>query len=167
MKGCCFTGHRPEKMPFTFNEDNPKFQILRMSLLTLIERAALNGYDTFYNGGARGFDIVAAEIVLSLRKKYDIRLVMALPYRAQAVKFPRDWHKRYDRILAEADEVVYVNEHYSPSCFQERNVYMVDRSDLVIACYCGESGGTVNTIRYASRKGKKVYNVLDPMISKQ
>ena len=31
----------------------------------------------------------------------------------------------------------------------KRNRYMVDHADLIIACYDGKSGGTLNTLRYA------------------
>ena len=38
---------------------------------------------------------------------------------------------------------------------------MVDRSNLVIAVFNGERGGTKNTIDYASSKGICVVNVLE------
>ena len=37
-----------------------------------------------------------------------------------------------------------------------RNRYMVDRSSLLLACFDGQSGGTMNTILYAQRRGVKV-----------
>ena len=37
-----------------------------------------------------------------------------------------------------------------------RNRYMVDRSSLLLACFDGQTGGTMNTILYAQRSGLKV-----------
>lgn len=77
--------------------------------------------------------------------------------------------EEYKMMLATADEVVYVDtvEGYIPRGMkpeevgkhsnikmQLRNVYMVDRSELLIAVYNGSKrGGTFNCITYA--KGKK------------
>ena len=36
-----------------------------------------------------------------------------------------------------------------------RNRYMVDRSSLLLACFDGRPGGTMNTILYAERSGLK------------
>ena len=40
------------------------------------------------------------------------------------------------------------------------NVWMVDRSNLIIAVFNGQKSGTKNTLDYAKRKGVKVVNVL-------
>lgn len=77
--------------------------------------------------------------------------------------------EEYKNMLVTADEVVYVDtvEGYIPRGMkpsevgrhsnikmQLRNIYMVDRSELVIAVYNGVAkGGTFNCITYA--KGKK------------
>ena len=37
-----------------------------------------------------------------------------------------------------------------------RNRYMVDRASLLLACFDGRPGGTMNTILYAERSGVKV-----------
>ncbi|MCQ2287252.1 MAG: hypothetical protein MJZ76_10350, partial [Bacteroidales bacterium] len=50
----------------------------------------------------------------------------------------------------------FSTDSYSKSCFQVRNKWMVDRSNLVIAVYNGESGGTRNTIKYAEKHGIKI-----------
>ena len=46
---------------------------------------------------------------------------------------------------------------------QKRNMYMVDRADLVLAIWNGEEkGGTWNTIRYARKKEKALqYSMLN------
>ena len=38
----------------------------------------------------------------------------------------------------------------------QRNRYMVDRASLLVACFDGRPGGTMNTILYAQRSGVQV-----------
>ena len=151
---CCFTGHRPEKL--TVDDD-----IVIAALEKQIRAAVADGFVTFISGMARGTDIWAAEIVLQLKKEgHPIHLIAACPFDGFEDKWESDWQRRYKKILKKADLVKYVCEHYSRSCFQIRNEWMVDRSARVIAVYNGEAGGTRNTINYATRKGVSVVNVL-------
>ena len=109
---------------------------------------------------AMGFDIIAAETVLSLKRaKPDAKLVCAIPFKAQAEAFTEDWAKRYFDILKIADEVIYICESYNRGCYFKRNRYMVDNSDVVITWFDGHKGGTANTIDYAMRKGRKIINL--------
>ena len=68
---------------------------------------------------------------------------------------------KFNRILRKADIVKEINDHYFPGCYQVRNQWMVDRSNLVIAVFNGKRGGTKNTIDYADGKGICVVNVLE------
>ena len=143
---CCFTGHRPEKLYLTEKE------IVKM-LEEQIKKAIEDGYVTFITGMARGIDIYAGEIVLKLRKKNkDLHLVCALPFDGFETRWSPDWQKRYNKILKKADIVKCISQNYHPRCFQDRNEWMVDRSNLIIAAYNGEPGGTRNTINYAKEK---------------
>ena len=54
-------------------------------------------------------------------------------------------------IRAAADLERTISPVYSKAAYQKRNVWMVDHSALVIAVFNGESGGTLNTIRYAQQ----------------
>ncbi len=126
---CCFTGHRPEKL-------NISEQEAKKLLRTEIKKAINDGFVTFISGMARGIDMWAAEIVLEERKHNpDIHLICASPYEGFEKKWTIDEQLKYQHILSQADYVKFVCEHYSRSCFQIRNVYMVDRSSRVIAAY--------------------------------
>ena len=43
----------------------------------------------------------------------------------------------------------------------DRNKYMVNNSDIVIALYNGKPSGTGNTLKYAKEKGRKV-KIINP-----
>ena len=145
MHRACFTGHRPEKLTRTEKD------IVR-DLEKEIRQAIADGLSVFITGMARGVDIWAAQIVLSLRNSgYDIKLICACPYDGFESGWSKDWQKQYKEILAAADYVKYVCEGYSRSCFQIRNEWMVNHATRVIAVFNGEKSGTKNTIDYAAK----------------
>ena len=142
---CCFTGHRPEKL------HKPEEQI-KKDLEQTILQAVDDGFVTFISGMARGVDIWAAEIVLDMRRDNpELRLICALPHPNFEQSWRMDWRNRYNAIRAAADLERTISPVYSKAAYQKRNVWMVDHSALVIAVFNGESGGTLNTIRYAQQ----------------
>lgn len=153
-KRCCFTGHRPEKL-------NISERAVQKLLECAIKKSIKDGFLTFITGMARGIDMWAGEIVLSLKKRNpDIHLICTAPYEGFETRWELSEQKRYHKILENADYIKFVCEHYSRDCFQIRNIYMVDHSERVIAAYNGISGGTKNTIEYANSKGVEVINIL-------
>ncbi len=59
--------------------------------------------------------------------------------------------------LKQADKVHYVSkETYANGCMDDRNRYMVEQADVVIAVWNGKPSGTGNTVRMAKELGKKV-----------
>ncbi len=147
---CCFTGHRPEKL-------NASEEDVKRWLEEQIDQAIADGYVTFISGCAMGVDLWAGEIVL--RKKTEnpeIHLIAATPWPGFARRWNEEWKTHYDSLLQRADLVVNVSDHYHQGVFQQRNCWMVDRSNRVIAFYNGSPGGTKNTIDYANKKGIEV-----------
>ncbi len=65
---CCFTGHRPQSLPWKFNEKDERCLKMKEQLWNEIIKAIKNGYKTFISGMALGFDMICAEIVLELKK---------------------------------------------------------------------------------------------------
>ena len=141
----CFTGHRPEKLK--------RMQwLIKRDLKKDILRAMDDGINVFISGMARGVDIWAAEIVLSLRDSgKPVKLICASPFPGFESRWEKEWQDRYNEIMAAADHTVFVCKGYSRSCFQIRNAWMVNHSARVIAVYHGETGGTKNTIDYAKQ----------------
>ena len=115
----------------------------------------------FYGaGGARGFDSLAAQTVLDMKKEYpQLRLILVLPCEDQT----RGWHSEdiavYEDIKRRSDKVVYVSREYTPDCMHKRNRHLVDHSGTCI-CYLTKTfGGTAYTVDYARRRGLRIINV--------
>lgn len=164
MKSCCFTGHRPAKLPWGYDEENAACSKLKDELALWITKLIEFGVNKFYTGMAMGTDIWAAELVLAMKKKYpdkNINLIAAIPYEGQTNKWSEDWKKRYTDILNQADKKVLLQKQYTRGCLHARNRYMVDNSSFIIAVFNGEEGGTKYTIDYAKKQGLRI-KILDP-----
>lgn len=147
---CCFSGHRPEKL------DEPEENVKNW-LSEQIDQAVAAGYTTFISGCAMGVDIWAGQLVLQKKETNPaLHLIAATPWPGFSNRWSIDWQQQYSNLLKDADWVVPVCNHYHKGVFQQRNEWMVDHSNRVIAYYNGAPGGTKNTIDYASGKGIEV-----------
>ena len=156
-KTCCFTGHRPQILPWKFNENDERCIKMKEELTRQIILAIKNGYNTFISGMALGFDIICAETVLDLKKTYPyIKLFGAIPCKTQDKLWKDKDKKRYRNLLSQLDGVRCIYDEYTGAeCMLERNRYMVNNSSLVIALFSGRNGGTKKTIEYAEKQNVK------------
>ena len=159
-KSCCFTGHRPRKLPWKYDELDARCIELKDKIMAVISAVYDSGVRHFICGMALGCDFYCAEAVLNLKAMYpDVTLEAAVPYKTQAENWGNTNLQRYENILSRCDMVTVLQESYSPACMMLRNRYMVDNSSVLIACYDGLSGGTWNTIKYAMSKSKEVIQI--------
>ena len=148
-----FTGHRWY--------DSSRKHSVRKKIEECVREAYRNGITNFISGMAIGFDLLAAEVVLSLRHECPaITLTAVLPFREQASRFNELNKCRYYKCLSQADDIVILSNDYTAKCYLERDRFMVEHSSLLIACYDGRNrGGTFWTVNYAARIGKNVINI--------
>ena len=156
MKICAFTGNRPDKLPWGYDENDARCRAVKQSIYDEVVRSAKEGFTRFISGMAQGGDTYFAEAVLIAKKAYDITLECAVPYRAQSLRWSHNARLRYDEILSQADVVTVLSESYTPWCNHVRNRYMVDHSDLVVAYLRYAGGGTYYTVKYAVERGKEI-----------
>ena len=62
---CCFTGHRPDKLPWGEDETDPRCLALKQRLAAALEDIYRDGVRHFICGMARGADLYFAEAVLA------------------------------------------------------------------------------------------------------
>lgn len=161
---CAFTGHRPAKLPWRYDESAPGCLALTAALETQIAALAAAGITDFISGMALGTDTICARIVLALRKENPaIRLFCALPCSSQADRWTVSEREQYQAILADADSVILVNQDGTPECMLKRNRFMVERAAVLLAVYNGEyRGGTAMTVRYARKLRRELF-ILNPV----
>jgi len=151
-KTCCFSGHRaiPEK------ERELLSQQLEEAIISTMEK----GYRYFKTGGALGFDLLAADTVLRLKKRgHRIKLILVLPCKTQTKYWKDDDKAEYERIKRQADRVIYTAKDYYQGCMHQRNRALVDGSSFCICYLTSQRGGTAYTVRYAKEQGVTVMNL--------
>mgnify|MGYP001234908180 CR=1 FL=1 len=157
---CCFSGHRPGKLPWGDDEGDRRCLALKERLWNAMEAAYERGYRHFICGMARGVDTYCAEIVLALRPQYpDLTLEAAIPCPSQCGGWTPEQQARWHAIVDRCDFETVVQDRYGPGCMQRRNRYMVDHAARLIAVFDGQEGGTRRTVEYALRSGLEVVYV--------
>lgn len=144
----CFSGHRPDKLPWGEDERDERCRLFKSRIEREIIRAYEMGYRYFLSGMAEGFDLYAAETVLALSRKYkEIKLIAVFPYgEGDSPKKKKLAGRAYARVSIEPE--------YRPSCYMERNRFLVKHSTRAIVGFAGENAsGTGATLRMAIREG--------------
>lgn len=153
---CCFTGHR--YFPWNDNTDHPQHQALLVKLERAIDLAFAKGATHFICGNAVGVDTWAAELVLKKKAMHpEIFLEIALPFAGHNADEPACQSVQQQASLVH----VVGTAKNRKTAFFERNQYMVDHSDLVVAVYdlSHTHGGTIKTMEYAKTRGLEVIEI--------
>ena len=154
---CCFTGHRPEKLPWGYDERDPRCLALKARLDRAVEEAWEKGMRHFICGMAQGADFYFCEAALALRaRRPGVTVEAAIPCEEQAARWPEADRERYFRLVEQCDYETMVQRHYDRGCMLRRNRYMVDRSAMLIAVYDGTLGGTMYTLQYAMKRKREI-----------
>lgn len=154
-KVVCFTGHR-SLHETEFFELGP---VLVAAIKSLYRD---DGCRVFISGAARGFDTYAAAAVAAQRDDLPgLEMWLAVPFSGH----DRGWSAKergyFERMRGLADNVTVLSESYDSGVYARRNRWMVDRADVCLAYYEGRSGGTAQTVAYATAQGKRVINLYD------
>lgn len=165
-KSCAFTGYRPSRFSFRYDENSPICKAIKESLhriiATLVEA---HGVRYFYTGGAMGADMWAAEAVCAYRAKNEAPTVYhtcALPFWGHDAAWNKREHARLRAILGVSD--VHIQQaHYEPQAYLERNRYLVNHADYLVAVFDPYTKrgrtGTGQTVRLAVEKGLTILYV--------
>lgn len=161
------TGHRPNGLPkeYGYNLNNEAWTKLKEYIEATIEEcykyATPNEELTLVTGMALGVDTAFWEVAAKLRKNnQNIRIEAALPFVGQEKKWTEKSQKQYKKMLSESDKVTIVSEGgFATYKMMARNRYMVNKSDIIIAVICKETGGTAQCIKYAKEHNKLIIEI--------
>lgn len=150
----CFTGHR--EIP------SGKKLIIREQLQKVLIDLIHQDYCIFESGGALGFDTIAAQAVLELKKLFpQIQLSLVLPCTSQSDHWDKSDKDIYDSIKQQADKVTFTSQGYTRGCMFKRNRKLVDDSSICICYLTKQTGGTAYTVKYARKNGIKTINLAE------
>lgn len=152
-----FTGPRPHRFPFNENEDHPLCLAIKAALRREIVSLCDKGVTRYLTGAAAGVDMWCGEIVLELiAEGKNIELIAVVPFRAQDEKWSAKNKERYAAILDVCSSVLVLSEDFHKNCYLERNTYLVEQAEYIIAMpdYSNQPrSGTRQTINLALKNG--------------
>ena len=140
MLCCSFAGHRNVFIP----------DIDRKIAAALDTIMGKDDTFVFYTGGMGEFDSKCSSAVRSARHRF--------PEKHMTNKVNTDknlFETEYDDVMIPI-ELAGV---HPKAAIRERNRWMVDRSDMLLACVYRDFGGAYDTIQYALRKEIRVFNL--------
>lgn len=152
MKTIAVTGHRPPRLNLGYAESDRKLltEFAGRTLSDMPRPAALIG------GAAQGWDLACMHAALVL----GIPVIAAVPFEGQESKWPEPSRAFYKEILSACDVRVICTGGYANWKFHERDKWMVDNGDEVVALFDSVNvGGTAATVAYAHKQGVPVTNV--------
>ncbi len=146
MVTVAITGHRPEQLK--------DINWVRSALTKVLKNEQP---EMLIQGMAAGVDLLSAQIAYDL----NIPFIAAKPWAGHT---PRVADKDlYEWVTTTAYKVenVDVSNHYPGVwVYHNRNKYMVDKADLVIAVWNGSTeGGTAACVKYAKQKNKSIIQI--------
>ena len=158
-KTVAFTGYRESKIEISASNPNIISVIktnLRERLLDLYSK----GYTTFLSGVAEGFDMIAADVVLSLKNEHaDIELIAVIPFVGQERSYTPQQLEQYNNILSNCDSKIIISEHYFQGVFFLRNDFLINNCSHLVAYYDGQKGGTKYTVKKAEKNSIPILNI--------
>jgi uncharacterized phage-like protein YoqJ len=155
MTVVAITGHRPKKIQnWQYVETQLKHAFHDLSATLVIQ------------GMAAGVDLVAAKVAY----QNHVPFWCAKPWKTHkgtmggSQGYVPSWEIYYEQALKHAERVIDVTDYESyPGSwvYQNRNEWMVDHGDKVVAVWDGTPGGTANCVTYAQEQGRDIW-LIDP-----
>ncbi|MDR0906385.1 MAG: DUF1273 domain-containing protein [Oscillospiraceae bacterium] len=157
----CFSGYRPEKLPWGYDETDTRCRELKRRLFHIAEALYVAGKRKFICGMARGCDTFFCEAALTLRDIHaDVFIEAAIPCQTQANAWAAVQRARYFDLLSRCDAETFISRAYTRDCMMQRNRYMVDSSSVIVTVFDGRFGGTMATRKYAERCGLEIIDLM-------
>ena len=144
-KTCCFTGHK------NLTQEQA-IEALHL-LIKRVNELTIKGYTHFISSFANDTDVLFAQIIGSFRyKNKDLILEVVIPIENKLNSLDKI---KYALMLY--NKVTVIQEQCGPECFQKRNKYMIDNSDVVVALWDEKtSKEAYNAVNYARSQGKEI-----------
>ena len=146
-KICAFCGHRDV---LDFNAEKR----VKIEIEKLIEK----GFTVFYSGGMGEFDKICENVVRGVKRQNEnIKLCLVLPYIKSGVNNnPQYYNALYDEII-----VPDLGNPHHKRAITERNRWIAEHSDMILAYVFRDYGGAWTMLKYAEKSGAECINIYE------
>lgn len=158
------TGHRPNKLDNDYDLKGLLVEHIRYKIVEILNKEIPEGDMSarLITGMALGIDTLFAQIAVDMK----IPFIAAVPFKGQDRMWIDKSKIKYDYLLRQAQYIVVTDMNpikpleynefialpetpFTAKKMQDRNEWMVDQCDVLIAVWDGSSGGTKNCVDYA------------------
>lgn len=146
-KRCCFAGHSK-----IYQSNIAELVYTQVEFLIREKNVT-----EFWVGNYGDFDRLCAGVVSQLKKHYNIRLFLVVPYLTKSLNDNRSlYYKKYDGIYI-ADMPANTPPRLK---ILKSNQYMIDNSDYLL-CFVNTSwGGAAKTLEYARKRNIEIISLI-------
>ncbi len=153
---CVIAGHR--------NIPRNKINYVKQRLREEIEKLIKQGVINFCTKADRGFETIAALLLLELQKRNNnIKLILV----SSCAEETRLWDKSdiavYEQIKLSCAEHIKISEHFTYGCVQKRNRHLVDTSSVMLTYHRKVTGDTAFIINYAEKRDLPIINIFNDL----
>jgi uncharacterized phage-like protein YoqJ len=151
------TGHRPDKLGGYSLDAYKKYYNIADKWLS----NNIKDIEYVIVGGALGWDTAVWDACIDC----EIPVWLAKPFPGQELKWPEESQKFYKHLQKFTTKVHIISTGpYAAYKMQVRNLWMVQRADLILAMWDGSEGGTYNCIKTAEKQNKPIVNLYNELI---
>lgn len=139
--------------------------VVRTELYYCLSDCCAEGKNRFLSRLASGFELLAGEVVVELKKKFaDVRLVALVPADDREQLFTRAERLRYDMLLQVADERVVTRQgdDSKSACSVYGDLVIAGASEMIVYSN-GQDTGTEAMMKKAQKKRMEMLNLFDEL----
>lgn len=130
----------------------PSAELIHLARLALFEYGATRLITSL----APGWEQALAHAALEL----EIPFIAAIPFRGRDQDWTKEERVHYYKLIGKAERVHCLSEQYHVLASLDGHCWQVDRAEVLIALWDYDfQGETYDTMQYATRSGKRVFNL--------
>lgn len=151
MKTLMVSGYKPFELNI-FKNNQPEVKYIKLYLQDKLKQYAEERLEWVMISGQLGTELWAAEIVLRLKKTYDLKLAVITPFLEHTSKWNEENQRYYEQIVSRADFVssVYSKPYQGGYMFREATEFLLENSEGLMLFYDEEREGSPKyTLRQA------------------
>ena len=157
------TGHRPDRLGNYANLDRSAKIVIPIIVSYLQQCHVLmsnkpTDFIEVISGFAQGWDTWLADAAIASGV---CRLTAAIPCQNHPSKWPAKAQAHHADLLSKSNYIITITEHYTDHSMQDRNIWMTNNCNTLLACWDGTSGGTGNCVDYATKCNVNIVNIYD------
>lgn len=133
MKILTVSGYQPIELNI-FDFDDKRIYYLKKAIEKRLISFIDEGLEWVLVSGQIGVELWTAEVVLELKKTYNISLAIVPPFQNQEKNWPEPYQQQYQKLIYLADfyQSIYEDDYKGAYQFRAKNQWFIEKSDACL-----------------------------------